>query len=236
MSYKIIIENQVFFSLEEFAKNIYLYPDASEKTLTSTKFLNLLSSIDKDKFTKLVKLNHEVKDANAFIFLAQYILCPHMELRYHGYLFHSLEELGKKILFFGPKVDIYLKDFLKFRLLSKYMVQEGLSEKEPQTFKRVLELEKEYLENENKAYFLLGFSLAKCNTIVYERETFDDVKEFIERMINDANIVNFSLNLETSQYVYAWLEVKGYTKIVNDYKSLVETIEQLEENTNDRRD
>ncbi len=228
MSFKIVLQDHVFSSIEEFARNIYLYPDASEKTLTSTKFLNLLAKVDKDKFNRLIEVNHKYKDANAFIFFAQYALCPHMELKYHGYMFKNLEELGKKILLFGPKVDIYLKDFLKYHFLSEYMETNGLNIQNVEIYNRVLELEKLFIENENKAYFLLGFALAKCNTIVYERESFTDVKEFFSRMIKDKSITRFSNELEQSQYVYAWLEVKGYSKLVNNYRSLVETIEQME--------
>ena len=149
MSFKIVVENEVFSSIEEFARNIYLHPDASEKILTSTKFLSLLAKENRNKFDQLIGINRAFKDAEAFLFYAQYALCPHMELRHHGYLFSSLEELGKKILSFGPEVDIYLKDFLKHKLLSKYMKDQGLNEKDPQIYSRVLELEKKFKENEN---------------------------------------------------------------------------------------
>jgi hypothetical protein len=235
MSFKIIVEDQVFSSIEEFARNIYLYPDASEKVLTSTKFLSLLYKEDKDKFNQLIKCNHEIKDVDEFLFHAQYILCPHMELRHHGYKFDNLEDLGKKILNFGPQVDIYLKDFLKFKLLSKFMLEQGINEKEPKIYDKVVELEKKFEENENKSYFLLGFALAKCNTIIYERQSFTDVKEFFSQMTSSANLTKFSSLLETSQYVYAWLEVKGYGGVTNNYRSLIETIEQLEQDTYDRR-
>lgn len=228
MSFKIVVEDVVFYSIEEFARNIYLHPDASKKILTSTKFLSLLAKEDRDKFDKIVSLTRAVNDIDAFLFYAQYLLCPHMELRHHGYIFDSLEELGKKILSFGPEVDVYLMDFLKYKLLSKYMKDQGLDIKEPMVFERVIELEKKFIENPNKAYFLLGFALAKCNTIVYEHEVFDDVKTFISRMITDRKIIRFSSTLESSQYVYAWLEVNGYENVVNNYRSLVETIEKLE--------
>lgn len=228
MNYRIVCENKVFTSLEEFARNIYLYPDASEKILTSTKFLSLLASEDKEKFNKLIEVNHNIKDVEAFLFHAQYILCPHMELRHHGYLFTNLEDLGKKILTFGPTIDIYLKDFLKYKFLTKYMVDQGLDILNPIMFSEIKELENAYKENENKVYFLLGFKLAKCDTIVYEKERFYDVKTFLSRMIYKKNISKFSKELEKSQYVYAWLEIKGYGNLVNNYRSLVETIEQLE--------
>ncbi|MDD6301921.1 MAG: hypothetical protein PUA56_01210 [Bacillales bacterium] len=228
INYKIVIQDQVFTSLIEFGRNMYLYPEACESLIVSNKFLKLLSKIDRKKFDQLIKINHEVRDINAFLFHAQYVFCPHMELKHHGYSFKSLKELGDKILSYGPTVDIYLKDFLKFHLLSKYMVDQGLNEQKPNVYQRVLELEIMFKENENKAYFLLGFLLAECDTIIYMKKPYDDVEEFFKDMISNYHIINFASNLDNNQYVYAWLEVKGYGQKVLKYQSLIETIESME--------
>ena len=226
--FKIKIKEQVFTSLEEFGRNIYLYPEACETLLTSTKFLKALADENKELFEKLVAINHEVRDVNAFLFHMQYLFCPHMELKHHGYSFNNLKELGKQILEFGPKVDVYLKDFLKFRLLSKYMKDQGYDTRKSYIYNRVLELEELFFENENKAYFLLGFLLAETDNIIFDNEEYTNVSDFFEHMITDYYIVNYSHNLESNQYIYAWLEVKGLKNEINKYRALINTIEQLE--------
>ncbi len=228
--FKIKIKDQIFTSLEELGRNMYLYPEACETLLTSTKFLKILKEENKDLLEKLIKLNHEVRDVNAFLFHAQYLFCPHMELKHHRYSFASLKELGKQILGFGPKIDIYLKDFLKFRLLSKYMIDQGYDTRKSILYKKVLELEELFLENPNKAYFLLGFYLAESENIIYDNKEYSDVESFFKDMLTDFYVVNYSHNLEDNQYVYAWLEIKGLTKELSMYKSLVDTIEKLEGN------
>ena len=226
--FRIKIKDQVFASLEEFGRNMYLYPEACESLLTSTKFLKALANEDKELFEKLVSLNHDVRDANAFLFHAQYLFCPHMELKHHRYCFSSLKELGQQILEFGPKIDVYLKDFLKFKLLSKYMEDQGYDSRKPIIYKRVLELEELFYENENKAYFLLGFLLAETKNIIFDKKEYTDVKSFFQDMISDYYVVNYSFNLESNQYIYAWLEINGFENEVSKYHALLSTVEQLE--------
>ena len=227
--FKIKIKEQVFTSLEELGRNMYLYPEACETLLVSNKFLRILRDENRELLEQLIKLNHEVRDVNAFLFRAQYLFCPHMELKHHRYCFTTLKELGKQILNFGPKIDIYLKDFLKHKLLSKYMLDQGYDKRNAKLYKKVLELEQLFLVNENKAYFLLGFLLAETDKIVYDNKEYDDIHQFFEVMMTDYYIVNYSHNLETNQYIFAWLEVKGLKEKVKSYQILLNTIEQLEE-------
>lgn len=228
--FRIKIKDEVFASLEDFGRNMYLYPEACENLLTSTKFLKALAEESRETFEKIVELNHQVRDVNAFLFHAQYVFCPHMELKHHRYSFTTLKELGEQILKFAPKIDIYLKDFLKFKLLSKYMRDQGIDIRRPELYSKVLELEKLFYKNENKAYFMLGFVLAETNNIVFEKKEYKDVKSFFQDMISDYYIINFSNNLESNQYVYAWLEVNNLNDEVRKYQALLETVEQLEVN------
>ena len=59
---------------------------------------------------------------------------------------------------------------------------------------------------------------------------YKDVKSFFQDMISDYYIINFSNNLESNQYVYAWLEVNNLNDEVRKYQALLETVEQLEVN------
>lgn len=227
--FRIQIKDQVFASLEDFGRNMYLYPEHCEYILTSTKFLKELAKEDKVLFEKLVTLNREVRDVNAFLFHAQYLFCPHMELKHHRYSFSNLKELGQQIIEFGPKIDIYLMDFLKFKLLSKYMRDQGIDTRKPDLYKKVLELEELFYKNEKKAYFMLGFILAETKNIIFDKKEYTNVKDFFQDMISDYYVVNYSFTLESNQYIYAWLEINGYTKEISKYHALISTVEQLEE-------
>ena len=64
--FKIKIKDHVITSLEELGRNMYLYPEAFETLLVSTKLLKILKDENKELLEKLIKLNHEVRDVNAF--------------------------------------------------------------------------------------------------------------------------------------------------------------------------
>jgi hypothetical protein len=190
--------------------------------------LKLLKSIDEKKFNELVLINHQYREVDNFLFHAQYLFCEHMELRHHRYKFNTLKELGEKILSFGPDVDIYLKDFLKYRFLSFYMEKQGMDKSSPNKYQKILELEARFPEDENRTYFLLGFFLSETKTMIYQKRKYDDLNKFFSDMISRYNIIDYTSKLSTTQYVYAWLEVKGYKDEVTAYCELIDTIEKLE--------
>lgn len=235
MDFVIILENQRITSLKELGEKMYLYPDASEALLTSNKFLKFLKQNDEDKYTKLIELNHQKREHEEFIFLAQYIFSPLMNIRHHGYSFSSFEEIGKKIISFGPDIDVYLKDFLKYHLLSQYMEMNHFDIDEKELYLKIKNLESLFLENENKAYFLLGFTLSGCGIICYWNRTYNDVNRFFKEMTLNNNIVSYSSLLEKNQYVISWLTYLGYTNVINKYQSLTNSIKTLEENYERRR-
>ncbi len=228
MAFSIVIKDKTFSSLEQIGKEMYLYPEAFEKILTSRKFLLILKQEDEEKFHKLIEYNHLYRDVNAFLFYAQYLFCPHMELKYHRHKFDSLKQLGEYIIYNGPSIDIYTKDLLKLNLLSKYMKDQGLDKKNPKIYDEVKDLERLSIENENRAYFLLGFRLSECDKIIYDKKEYDSVKDFFKTMTSDYYLYKFSSGLEIDQYVYAWLIVKGYEDVIVKYRGLIDTIEEME--------
>ena len=236
MSFVIKLEDKKMTSLKELGENMYLYPDASEKLLTSNKFLRFLKEEDKDKFDRLIKLNHEVREHQEFIFLAQYIFSPIMSIRHHGYKFSSFKELGQQILDFGPDIDVYLKDFLKYKLLTKYMVHMGFDKTDSKIYNKVIELEGLFEENENKAYFLLGFTLSRCGIITYCGRSYKDVNLFFKEMALNKNVTSFFSLISKSQYVVSWLTYLGYGEQVDKYQSIINLVDDLEESYERRKE
>ena len=67
-------------------------------------------------YNNIVELMSSPFQQDALLFKVQYILNPIMGLCYHNYYFDNFVSLGKQIIAYGPKTDIYLKDFLKYKL------------------------------------------------------------------------------------------------------------------------
>lgn len=228
--------SNTFYSMEEFAKNIYLYHDEALALIKSKKFLKILYNYNEKMYNNIVELLSQPFQNDAFLFKTQYIINPIMSLRYHGYNFENVEELGKKILSFGPQIDIYLKDFLKYKLLSYYFEVVHFDERKPQLYKNIKTLEEEFLTNENKAYFKLGFVLDNQKCILYNGKKFNDVKQFMSYVILPVSITEFAKDFIKSQYVFAWLDYLGYKKEISLFESIVDNVEQKErKNDNLRR-
>ena len=186
-------------------------------------------------YNNIVELLSQPFQNDAFLFKTQYIINPIMSLRYHGYNFENVEELGKKILSFGPQIDIYLKDFLKYKLLSYYFEVVHFDERKPQLYKSIKTLEEEFLTNENKAYFKLGFVLDNQKCILYNGKKFNDVKQFMSYVILPVSITEFAKDFIKSQYVFAWLDYLGYKKEISLFESIVDNVEQKERKNDNLR-
>ncbi len=227
--------SNTFYSMEEFAKNIYLYHDEALALIKSKKFLKILYNYNEKMYNNIVELLSQPFQNDAFLFKTQYIINPIMGLRYHGYNFENVEELGKKILSFGPQIDIYLKDFLKYKLLSYYFEVVHFDERKPQLYKSIKTLEEEFLTNENKAYFKLGFVLDNQKCILYNGKKFNDVKQFMSYVILPVSITEFAKDFIKSQYVFAWLDYLGYKKEISLFESIVDNVEQKERKNDNLR-
>jgi len=227
--------SNTFYSMEEFAKNIYLYHDEALALIKSKKFLKILYNYNEKMYNNIVELLSQPFQNDAFLFKTQYIINPIMSLRYHGYNFENVEELGKKILSFGPQIDIYLKDFLKYKLLSYYFEVVHFDERKPQLYKSIKTLEEEFLTNENKAYFKLGFVLDNQKCILYNGKKFNDVKQFMSYVILPVSITEFAKDFIKSQYVFAWLDYLGYKKEISLFESIADNVEQKERKNDNLR-
>ena len=236
MEILIKIKDKTFYSVEEFARNIYLYPDDSFAMIKSQKFLKILYKYDEKMYNDIVVALQAPFQQDELLFRIQYILNPLMGIRHHGYLFEDFISLGKQIIAYGPSVDIYLKDFLKYRLLTYYMVKTRYDEKEPLLYKEVMKLEEEFKVNENRAYFKLGFLLNDSKAISYNNKKFVNPKEFLSYVMLPVNITGFGKSFIQSQYVFAWLDYLGYKKEIILFENLVDSVTKKErENDNIRK-
>lgn len=228
MNLIIKVGKKSYYSIVDFAKEIYLQHDESFALIKSEKFLKTLYNFDQNMYNRIVELLSNPFQQDALLFKVQYILNPLMELHYHGYTFKDFMSLGKKIISYGPATDIYLKDFLKYHLLSYYMEVTKYDQKKPVLYNKVKILEEEFILNENRAYFKLGFLLEGSNVIIYNGKKFYDAKSLFEYLILPVNIIDFAKDFIKSQYVFAWLEMLGYQKELILFENFILSIEQKE--------
>ena len=228
MNIVIKLGKKYYSTIEEFAKEIYLQHEEALALIKSEKFLKILYNYNQKMYNNIVELMSNPFQQDALLFKTQYILNPIMGLCYHNYYFDNFASLAKQIIAYGPKTDIYLKDFLKYKLLSYYMEITKYDVKNPSLYKNVKKLEEEFLDNENRAYFKLGFLLEGSNIIIYNGKKFENPKKLFEYLIMPVNIIDVAKDFIKSQYVLAWLEIKGFQKEIVLFENLVISIEQKE--------
>jgi hypothetical protein len=217
-----------YSSFEEMGKEVYLYPGRFYVFFQSKPFLRLLYQ-DKKRYSEYLSLLEEKDIPDVFLFRMSYILNPYMSLRYHHFLFRSYKELGEQMLFYGPTVDVYLKDLLVYHLLSAYMEKVGDTKRYMSIYASVKECEKEAADRENVAYWKLAFALAGTKEIVYRHTSYSSPKEFFNDHLVLSSLIELSEHLEESEYVLAWLEMNGFDFKLSTYRGLVQSEEKQEE-------
>ena len=229
IKFNIHIRDEEFFSLKEFGSKIYLYPEESFALINTKNFLTILKKYDEEFYKKVEELRSSETSKEVFLFKIQYLFAPVLPLQYYGVQYKSYEKIGNRILNGAPQIDIYMQDFLRYGLLSYYMRHVGDDHMQSKLYETVLCLEHEFLLNEARAYFKLGFHLDKRDEIVYRRRGYKDVKSFFEMILSPTMINDFAKDFEKNQYLLAWLEYKGYQKEIREFESIVSSVEEWEE-------
>ena len=151
-----------------------------------------------------------------------------MSLRYQGYCFDKLSNLGEKMLNFGPRIDVYLMDLIEKHLISYVAELQGLNTFTKDEYKAIKKAERDFLINPKRAYFTLAFELSKSTIFVYYDRAYINPKMFLETMTCDVNITKFAIELSENEYFFAWLKYLNYDNYLKRYKNLVKFIEERE--------
>ena len=173
-------------NLIELGQNMYKYPDLAFSLIIRDDFQKSLKENEPYLYQKFVQLQ-DIADDDEFVFKVSYLFCPYMTLRYHGYRFDNLENLGERMINYGPVVDVYLMDLIKFRLLSfdlsksKVLVYNGKPYITPKSFLEVMSsdvnITKFAIDFEDNEYFF-----AWLRFLNYENrlKRFKNLVQFIE--------------------------------------------------------
>lgn len=214
-------------NLIELGQNMYKYPDLAFSLIIRDDFQKSLKENEPYLYQKFVQLQ-DIADDDEFVFKVSYLFCPYMTLRYHGYRFDKLENLGERMINYGPVVDVYLMDLIKFRLLSYVYELQGLNTISKENYLAIKKAEQMVITNPNKAYFTLAFDLSKSKVLVYNGKPYITPKSFLEVMSSDVNITKFAIDFEDNEYFFAWLRFLNYENRLKRFKNLVQFIEERE--------
>ena len=214
-------------NLIELGQNMYKYPDLAFSLIIRDDFQKSLKENEPYLYQKFVQLQ-DIADDDEFVFKVSYLFCPYMTLRYHGYRFDKLENLGERMINYGPVVDIYLMDLIKFKLLSYVYELQGLNTISKENYLAIKKAEEIVISNPNKAYFTLAFDLSKSKVLVYNGKPYITPKSFLEVMSSDVNITNFAIDFEDNEYFFAWLRFLNYENRLKRFRNLVKFIEERE--------
>lgn len=217
-----------YTNLFSLAKDIYLYPGRFYKAFKEKDLMKFIQEQDTKKYDAIIELKKKHYIPDVFLFKVSYILNPFMELRYHGFLFKDYAEIGKIIKKNSPKIDVYIKDLIRFDLLQEYMEKQDDDKKKPETYKKVLMIREKYKYKHNLGYFLLGYALDHDKTFYYNGEKFTDPKVFLKSRSTMHNLFKFARDFEVDCAFMAWLEVMEQTSIINRYNGVVKLIENKE--------
>lgn len=214
-------------NLIELGQNMYKYPDLAFSLIIRDDFQKSLKENEPYLYQKFVQLQ-DIADDDEFVFKVSYLFCPYMTLRYHGYRFDKLENLGERMINYGPVVDIYLMDLIKFKLLSYVYELQGLNTISKENYLVIKKAEEMVITNPNKAYFTLAFDLSKSKVLVYNGKPYITPKSFLEVMSSDVNITKFAIDFEDNEYFFAWLRFLNYENRLKRFRNLVKFIEERE--------
>ncbi len=214
-------------NLIELGQNMYKYPDLAFSLIIRDDFQKSLKENEPYLYQKFVQLQ-DIADDDEFVFKVSYLFCPYMTLRYHGYRFDKLENLGERMINYGPVVDIYLMDLIKFKLLSYVYELQGLNTISKENYLAIKKAEEIVISNPNKAYFTLAFDLSKSKVLVYNGKPYITPKSFLEVMSSDVNITKFAIDFEDNEYFFAWLRFLNYENRLKRFRNLVKFIEERE--------
>lgn len=214
-------------NLIELGQNMYKYPDLAFSLIIRDDFQKSLKENEPYLYQKFVQLQ-DIADDDEFVFKVSYLFCPYMTLRYHGYRFDKLENLGERMINYGPVVDIYLMDLIKFKLLSYVYELQGLNTISKENYLAIKKAEEIVISNPNKAYFTLAFDLSKSKVLVYNVKPYITPKSFLEVMSSDVNITKFAIDFEDNEYFFAWLRFLNYENRLKRFRNLVKFIEERE--------
>lgn len=231
MNQDYVLNDKNYSNIFELGEDIYLHPHEFYQAFKSDpSILEFIKSRDNEKYQAILDLMADRYIPDAFLFHAAMILNPHQPLSYHKYRFASYKDLGKMIIGFAPKIDIYLLDLLSFGFVKEYMIMQKDDTKCPQLFEKISALTDACRTNKNLSYFQLGFFLYGTDNITYEHRLYKNLDAFLIEYLNTPGLIRLAQNFNNDYFIQAWsIETQGNDILYKRYKKIVELLQEKEE-------
>lgn len=205
MIHKYMIKDRQYDDIFTLAKDLQFYPkDFYRAIFQSKELLNFIKDQDQKKYQAILPLLQEQNiPQDLLLFKMTYILNPHLPLIYHGYRFTDYNEIAKRIIYFAPKIDVYLQDLITEGLLVIHAKLNNLDERDPTLFSKIEEYTHLAKTEPNIAYFRFGFYLYGTKDFYYDKKKYSDLKEFLASLMQASVLINFAQDFEQNGFLFA---------------------------------
>lgn len=212
----IVIDNKTYFDLYQLGKDICLKPMVFyNELLANDELKRFIKESDEKKYEQFILLDKDKYSLDEYLFYVAYLFNPYQNLKYHTYEFDDLLDLGRLIIKFAPKIDVYLKDLLTKSLLLYFIDLGDSKKKQPELYQKICEFTALSQKNANLAYFRLGIYL-NGNEILYNGKKYNNYNDFVDYLLTKDNLKINAEELEKSQFLYAY-QIES-TKSLETYK------------------
>jgi len=219
----ITIDNKMYLDLFQLGKDISLKPKVFFNELQNNEELaRFINTCDQKKYDEFLKINPNSGTPDEYLFRVSYLFNPHQTLKYHTYEFANVKDIGRVIVKFAPKVDVYIKDLLEKSLLLQFITMKEYDKTQPEFYDKILELTNMSKTNPNIAYFRLGFFLYGTENISYDGKIFKNYKDFARYILAGTELKSRAAEVEKSGYLIA-LQIET-SKSPNVYKRYAHTL------------
>lgn len=225
------IKDRQYEDIFKLAEDIQLYPrDFYRAFYKNQELLNFIKAQDFKKYQQILPLidDHTLLQ-DVLLYKITYILNPYLPLIYHGYRFKDYRSIALRIIYFAPKVDVYLLDLLKEGLLLDHMRLNQLHDRDKELYRKIEEYTKLAKNEPNLAYFRLGFYLYGTKDFYYDGIKYRDLKELLSSLLSATTLIYFAKDFEESCFLPALqIEDAKSTAIYDRYQHVVSLYEDKE--------
>lgn len=216
-------------SLEELAFLFHKDRSFFYRELKDGKLSSFLEEKDKGKADKIQRILPLSYPSDVFLFFCTYILNPHLEFIFRDNVYKTYAELGEKMLFSSPNIDALLLPIVTNSLLSRHMHFTGDDKIHPESYKRIVEIERIGSTDHEKAYFLLAYELSKKTAILYKGVEYKDLFNLTYYLSkSEKDLSDLGNYLGSSPLLAAYKEYSKEGKAIETFLHLVESLEREE--------
>lgn len=226
-------DGKEYDSLFELAKVMYRDGEFFSRELRKETLLAFIEEKDPRKADKIKRLSPLSYPDDVFVFLAAFVLNPHMSFRIGGYLFKTYQEIGEKMLSYSPNINNVLLQIVSYQLISKHMHCTQFDLDNRHFFEVVVKIERQADKDREKAYFSLGYLLSGKKTIIYKGVEYKDVYNLTYYLAKkEKDLRSLGAYLSSSPLIEAYRDFSNEGEEIEAYLHVIKSYERDRQNLN----